>query len=215
LNATSRGAPSGQAVAIPLHSRPGARRAGQREPRGQPAAMVDGRQRADVAIDHATLLAGGMWASVWSRCGAGREPLSGRMVTRSSSHLHLIELTLVWPCTRNLSFSSSSFVHGPTLSLAMASTLPKRRAKDRPSPAPSGSGAAKWETLARFGKRGTLDCQNQESDLFTKYGRCVTCVTRFLERLLFVQIQLMCGAARSNLLSVNASSDDPNQLNVF
>lgn len=147
LNATSRGAPSGQAVAIPLHSRPGARRAGQREPRGQPAAMVDGRQRADVAIDHATLLAGGMWASVWSRCGAGREPLSGRMVTRSSSHLHLIELTLVWPCTRNLSFSSSSFVHGPTLSLAMASTLPKRRAKDRPSPAPSGSGAAKWETL--------------------------------------------------------------------
>jgi hypothetical protein len=34
-------------------------------------------------------------------------------------------------------------------------------------------------------------------------------------RLLFVQIQLMCGAARSNLLSVNASSDDPNQLNVF
>jgi hypothetical protein len=56
-------------------------------------------------------------------------------------------LTLVWPCTRNLSFSSSSFVHGPTLSLAMASTLPKRRAKDRPSPAPSGSGAAKWETL--------------------------------------------------------------------
>ena len=38
-----------------------------------------------------------------------------------------------------------------------------------------------------------------------------------LERppLLFVQIQLMCGAARINLLSVNASSDDPNQLNVF
>ena len=34
-------------------------------------------------------------------------------------------------------------------------------------------------------------------------------------RLLFVQIQLMCGVARINLLSVNASSDDPNQLNVF
>ena len=33
--------------------------------------------------------------------------------------------------------------------------------------------------------------------------------------LLFVQIQLMCGAARIILLSVNASSDDPNQLNVF
>ena len=33
--------------------------------------------------------------------------------------------------------------------------------------------------------------------------------------LLFVQIQLMCGAARINLLSVNASSDDPNQLNIF
>ena len=33
--------------------------------------------------------------------------------------------------------------------------------------------------------------------------------------LLFVQIQLMCGAAIINLLSVNASSDDPNQLNVF
>ena len=35
------------------------------------------------------------------------------------------------------------------------------------------------------------------------------------QSLLFVQIQLMCGAAIINLLSVNASSDDPNQLNVF
>jgi hypothetical protein len=35
------------------------------------------------------------------------------------------------------------------------------------------------------------------------------------DTLLFVQIQLMCGAARIILLSVNASSDDPNQLNVF
>eukprot|EP01046_Picozoa_sp_COSAG06_P012967 COSAG06_NODE_775_length_12397_cov_15.034071_4_plen_315_part_00 len=34
-----------------------------------------------------------------------------------------------------------------------------------------------------------------------------------LHLLLFVQIQLMCGAAIINLLSVNASSDDPNQLN--
>jgi hypothetical protein len=51
----------------------------------------------------------------------------------------------------------------------------------------------------------------------SKFLRCFTYLISFSSAwsLLFVQIQLMCGAARSNLLSVNASSDDPNQLNVF